>query len=163
MNFFTGLLFAAALILLGIPFPFVWGILTMILSFIPYIGLVIAAIPPTLLAFSQGGIISALIVVVVVVIINLIAENILEPYIQGKGNKLSTAAIVIALIFWTWLLGPVGAILAAPLTVLMKIILADYKETHWIALLMEGNYEQGGTGEDTNIKNKLRSLIPGKQ
>lgn len=164
VNFFTGLLFAAALILLGIPFPFVWGILTMILSFIPYVGLVIAAIPPTLLAFSQGGIISALIVVVVVVIINLIAENILEPYIQGKGNKLSTAAIVIALIFWTWLLGPVGAILAAPLTVLMKIVLADYKETHWIALLMEGNYEQAGTDESkSSIKNKLGSLIPGKQ
>ena len=167
VNFVTGLLFAAALILLGIPFPFVWGILTMMLSFIPYIGLVIAAIPPTLLAFAQGGIISALIVVGVVLIINLIAENILEPYIQGKGNKLSTAAIVIALIFWTWLLGPVGAILAAPLTVLMKVILTDYKETHWIALLMEGNYEQAkkeeGLGGIKKLKSKLESLIPTKQ
>jgi AI-2 transport protein TqsA len=163
VNFVTGLLFAAALILLGIPFPFVWGLLTMILSYIPYVGLVIAAIPPTLLAFAQGGIVWALIVVVAVVIINLIAENILEPYIQGKGNKLSTASIVIALIFWTWLLGPVGAILAAPLTVLMKIILTDYKETHWIALLMEGNYEQAKTEEGkSSMKNKLGSLIPRK-
>lgn len=166
VNFATGLLFAAALILLGIPFPFVWGIITMILSYIPYVGLVIAAIPPTLLAFAQGGIVWALIVVVAVVIINLIAENILEPYIQGKGNKLSTAAIVIALIFWTWLLGPVGAILAAPLTVLMKIIMADYKETHWIALLMEGNYEQVKTKEgSSNIKsfrNKVKSAISSK-
>ena len=70
----------------------------------------------------------------------MFAENVLSPVILGRTNKISTAAVVISLIFWVWLLGPIGAILSVPLTVFLKIILDGYPETHFLSLLMEGNY-----------------------
>lgn len=164
VNIVTGVLFAIALIILGVPFPFVWGFLTIIMSFIPYIGIIIASAPPVLLAFADGGIIGVLLVIGVMALINLFAENILSPYIQGKGNKISTAAVVISLIFWVWLLGPIGAILSVPLTVFLKLVLADFKETEFIALLMEGNYniEKPKTNDKkiNKLINKIFNFIP---
>ncbi|OGV96192.1 hypothetical protein A2W24_05120 [Microgenomates group bacterium RBG_16_45_19] len=164
VNLVTGLLFAIALVIIGIDFPFVWGVLTVILSFIPYLGIIIAGIPPVLLAFAEGGLSSALLVVGVMIAINLFAENVVEPVIQGKGSKISTAAVVMALIFWTWLLGFVGAIMAVPLTVLLKNILADYQETRWLASLMEGNYHAPTTtpGKSSPITNFLAKIYPQK-
>jgi AI-2 transport protein TqsA len=140
VNLATGALFSIALIILGVPFPFVWGFLTVIMSFIPYIGIIIASIPPVLLAYVSGGLPAALLVIGAMALINIFAENVLSPVVLGRGNKISTAAVVISLIFWVWLLGPIGAILSVPLTVFLKIVLADFKETQFIALLMEGNY-----------------------
>lgn len=164
VNIVTGVLFAIALIILGVPFPFVWGFLTIIMSFIPYIGIIIASAPPVLLAFADGGIIGVLLVIGAMALINLFAENILSPYIQGKGNKISTAAVVISLIFWVWLLGPIGAILSVPLTVFLKLVLADFKETEFIALLMEGNYniEKPKTNDKkiNKLINKIFNFIP---
>lgn len=142
VNAITGLLLFVLLTILGIPFAFVWGVLAMIMSFVPYIGLVIAGAPPTILAFMSGGWPLAIAVVVGILLINTFAENVLDPMIQSASSKISTAAVVIAFVFWTWMLGPVGAILSTPLTVLMKMILNDYQETHWISTLMEGNYEK---------------------
>ncbi len=141
VNIVTGVLFSVALLVLGVDFAIVWGVLVIFMSFIPYIGSIIAGTPPTLLAFIELGPWGAVAVIASIALINLFAENILDPYIQGKTSKISTAAVVIALIFWTWLLGPVGALLSVPLTVSIKFILAEYQETHWIALLMEGNYK----------------------
>lgn len=142
INAITGILMFVLLTIMNIPFAVVWGILTVIMSFIPYIGLVIAGAPPTILAFIQGGLPAAAIVVAGILLINMFVENVLDPSIQGSTNKISTAFVVIAFIFWTWLLGPVGAILSTPLTVLMKIILSEYQETSWISTMMEGKYEQ---------------------
>ncbi len=140
VNVVTGVLFAISLIILGVPFPFVWGFLAIIMSFIPYIGIIIASTPPVLLAYANGGIVPAILVIVAMAVINLFAENVLSPVILGRDNKISTAAVVISLIFWVWMLGPIGAILSVPLTVFIKMVLADFEETHWISLLMEGNY-----------------------
>jgi AI-2 transport protein TqsA len=162
VNLLTGLLFSLALLIIGVDFPFVWGLLTVILSFIPYIGIIIAGIPPVILAFAEGGLRMALLVIGALVIINLLAENILDPYIQGRGNKISTAAVIIALIFWSWLLGFVGAILSTPLTVLLKTILADYPETRFIASLMEGNYQapEPIPGKPNKLTQTLGRILP---
>lgn len=145
INLITGILMFVLLTIMNIPFAVVWGILTVIMSFIPYIGLIIAGAPPTILAFIQGGLPAAAIVVIGILLINMFVENVLDPSIQGSSNKISTAFVVIAFIFWTWLLGPVGAILSTPLTVLMKIIMSEYQETSWISTMMEGKYEQSQT------------------
>jgi AI-2 transport protein TqsA len=167
VNVATGVLFAIALLILGVPFPFVWGFLTIIMSFIPYIGIVIASIPPVLLAFADGGLIGALLVIGAMLLINFFAENVLSPVILGRGNKISTAAVVISLIFWVWLLGPIGAILSVPLTVFIKMVLADFKETQFLALLMEGNYniEKPKNGKSLYKKtiNKFVSYVPSKK
>jgi predicted PurR-regulated permease PerM len=139
VNILTGVLFSIVLIVLGVPFPFVWGFLTIVTSFIPYIGIVIASTPPILLAFSNGGIVPVILIIVAISLINLFAENVLSPIILGKEAKISTVVVFIALIFWVWLLGPIGAILSVPLTVILKIILEEYPETRPIAILMEGN------------------------
>lgn len=164
VNIATGVLFAISLIILGVPFPFVWGFLAIIMSFIPYIGIVIASTPPVLLAYANGGVVPALLVIGAMAIINVLAENVLSPVILGRGNKISTAAVVISLIFWVWLLGPIGAILSVPLTVFLKIILEGYPETKFLALLMEGNYsmektKNGKSFYDHYIK-KFVSVVP---
>lgn len=145
INLITGVLMFVLLTMMNVQFALVWGILVVILSFIPYIGIVIAGAPPTILAFISGGLPAALIIIIGLLLINLFVENVLEPMIQGSSHKISTAFVVIAFIFWTWLLGPVGAILSTPLTVLMKIILSDYQETSWISKMIEGNYEASQT------------------
>lgn len=165
VNAVTGTLFGASLFILGVDFAVVWGLLTVIMSFIPYIGLAIAAIPPILIAFANGGIVSAVLVIISVAVINLLAENVLEPKLQGQSNKISTATVIISLVFWVWLFGGIGAILAVPMTVLLKMILEDFKETHFLALLMEGNYSGEDIKKDKNsfLKyfDKTISKIPG--
>lgn len=99
VNAVTGTLFGASLFILGVDFAVVWGLLTVIMSFIPYIGLAIAAIPPILIAFANGGIVSAVLVIISVAVINLLAENVLEPKLQGQSNKISTATVIISLVF----------------------------------------------------------------
>jgi AI-2 transport protein TqsA len=155
VNTVTGILFGASLLFLGVDFAVVWGVITIFMSFIPYIGLLIAAIPPVLLAFAEGGIIPAVLVLVAVGLINFFAENIMDPRIQGQNNKISVPTVIISLILWVWLLGPIGALLAIPLTVLLKIVLADFKETHFISLLMEGNYDVKQVNKDKNRLMKL--------
>lgn len=154
VNAVTGLLLFVLMTILGIPFAFVWGFLAMIMSFVPYIGLFIAGAPPTILAFMAGGLPLAIAVVVGIVLINFFVENVLDPMVQSSTNKISTAAVVIAFVFWTWLLGPVGAILSTPLTVLMKMMFNDYQETHWVSTLMEGDYEQ--TKQELKKENGLK-------
>jgi AI-2 transport protein TqsA len=167
VNLATGGLFAVSLILIGVPFPFVWGFLAVIMSFIPYIGIVIACIPPVLLAFAQGGLTDALLVIGAMAVINVFAENVLSPVVLGRGNKISTAAVVISLLFWVWLLGPIGAILSVPLTVFLKIVLEDFKETKFIALLMEGNYDvqkpKNGKSFYKKSVSKFISFVPSRK
>jgi predicted PurR-regulated permease PerM len=159
VNIITGVLLTISLLVLGVDFALIWGVLVVLLSFIPYIGLVIAGVPPVILAFIESGPWGALFVVISILLINLVTENIVEPYIQGKESKISTAAVITALIFWSWLLGPVGAILSVPLTISIKFILSEYKETHWIALLMEGNYQQAAQAK--NSKKTLLEKVKG--
>lgn len=167
VNVVTGVLFAIALIILGVPFPFVWGFLAIIMSFIPYIGIIIASAPPVMLAFADGGLPAALLVIGAMALINFFAENVMSPVILGKGNKISTAAVVISLIFWVWLLGPIGAILSVPLTVFIKMVLADFNETKFLALLMEGNYNvekpKNGISFYKKTVNKFVSFVPSKK
>lgn len=142
VNLFTGSVFFVFLFILNIDFAILWGMLMVLLSFVPYIGATIASIPAIVIALAIYGWVGAFIVILGIFIINLIAENLLEPYIQSKGNKLSAIVVVTALFFWVWLFGPIGAILSVPLTVLMKIIFEEFDETRWLSSLMEGDFER---------------------
>lgn len=140
INLVTGLLFTISLLIFNIDFPFFWGVMTVFLSFIPYLGIILAAAPPVIIAFVDQGALTAAAVLGSVILINLFAENVLDPIVQGKGNKLSPAVVIISVIFWGWILGAVGMILAAPLTVLLKLILSEYQETSWVAQIIEGDF-----------------------
>jgi predicted PurR-regulated permease PerM len=136
VNLVTALGITLVLWLLGVDFPLLWGVLVFFLSFIPYIGLVLAVAPAVVLALAEFGLGRAIIVIVAVVIINVLAENVLSPVLMGRGLELSPTVVFLSFIFWAWLLGGPGAFLALPLTLFVAIMLGSFPETRWLASLM---------------------------
>ncbi|EMK5830305.1 AI-2E family transporter [Citrobacter sedlakii] len=132
----TGLVVWAMLAALEVRFAFVWGLLAFALNYIPNIGSVLAAIPPIAQVLVFGGLYDALVVLVGYLMINLVFGNILEPRIMGRGLGLSTLVVFLSLIFWGWLLGPVGMLLSVPLTIIVKIALEQTVAGQSIAILL---------------------------
>ncbi|EPF6159248.1 AI-2E family transporter [Citrobacter sedlakii] len=132
----TGLVVWAMLAALEVRFAFVWGLLAFALNYIPNIGSVLAAIPPIAQVLVFGGLYDALVVLAGYLIINLVFGNILEPRIMGRGLGLSTLVVFLSLIFWGWLLGPVGMLLSVPLTIIVKIALEQTVAGQSIAILL---------------------------
>ena len=136
VNLFTAAGVVVLLLVLKVDFPLMWGILTFFLSFIPWIGLPLAVTPAVILAFAEHGIERALLVVAGVLVINVLAENALSPMLMGRGLSLSPTVLFVGFIFWAWLLGGPGALLAAPLTIFLVLMLATFPETRWLASVM---------------------------
>ncbi|MDT7095921.1 AI-2E family transporter [Citrobacter amalonaticus] len=132
----TGLVVWGMLSALDVRFAFIWGLLAFALNYIPNIGLVLAAIPPIIQVLAFGGLYDALVVLAGYLIINLVFGNILEPRIMGRGLGLSTLVVFLSLIFWGWLLGPVGMLLSVPLTIIVKIALEQSVGGQSIAILL---------------------------
>ena len=124
------------MLLLGVDDALLWAVGAFVLSFVPYIGLVIALIPPTILAFAESGLGAAAAIVIAGTILNVVAENVLEPSLTGRALKLSTWLVFAMFFFWVWLIGPVGALLSMPITVLIVLVLQRNERTHWIATLL---------------------------
>lgn len=132
----TGLLVYFLLLIIGVDYPLLWAVLAFALNFIPTIGSIIALIPPFLLTIIQFGFGKALIVLIGYIVINTIMGNILEPKFMGKGLGLSTLVVFLSLIFWGWVLGPIGMLLSVPLTITIKIALDSSDETRWLSILL---------------------------
>ena len=126
---------------LGIDFPMLWAMLAFFLNFIPNIGSILAAVPPMLLALVQYQFNMMLITGFGYVVINVGIGNMIEPRVMGKGLGLSTLVVFLSLVFWGWVLGPVGMLFAVPLTMIVKIIMESFEETRWIAILVGTNPE----------------------
>lgn len=136
ISLITGILVYLLLLFIGVDYPLLWGILAFAFNYIPNIGSIIAAIPPILLAIIQFGFIDAIWVLMGYLVINTIMGNIIEPKFMGQGLGLSTLVVFLSLIFWGWLLGPVGMLLSVPLTMTIKIVLDSSEETRWLAILL---------------------------
>jgi AI-2 transport protein TqsA len=136
VNLVTAAGITLLLLLLGVDFPLLWGVLTFFLSFVPYVGLVIAVAPAVLLALAEFGLGRAIVVIVAVVVVNVLAENVLSPVLMGRGLDLSPTVVFLSFVFWAWLLGGPGAFLALPLTLFVAIMLGSFPETRWLASLM---------------------------
>ena len=136
LNLITGAGVTLICLLLGVDYPFLWGVVAFFLSFVPYIGLVLAMIPPTLLALAESGWVQALIVVIGVTLINLLIENVLEPGYTGKRLSLSPTILFLSVFFWSWLLGPVGASSSMPITVLLLLVFKNSESTLWFAKII---------------------------
>lgn len=132
----TGVLVAAWLRVMGVDYALLWGLLAFLLNYIPSIGSFIAAIPAVMLAFLQFGPGDGVLTAVGYLVINTVIGNIIEPRVMGEGMGLSTLVVFLSLIFWGWVLGPVGMLLSVPLTMIMKIVLDANEETRWIAVLL---------------------------
>ena len=133
LNLLTGLGFTIWLFILGVDYAPLWGVLTFVLSYVPYIGLFTAMIPPTILALAEFGLARGILVVLGAVAFNLIIENVLEPSYTGKKLRLSPSVVFVSFFIWGWLLGPVGALLSMPITVMLMLILGEHDSTKWLA------------------------------
>jgi predicted PurR-regulated permease PerM len=136
MSAATGVTVALFLALLRVDFPLLWGFLAFFLNFIPNIGSVIASVPPVFLALVQFGPGWALLVAAGFLVINTLWSNVVEPRVMGRGVGLSPLVIFLSLIFWAWVLGPVGMVLSVPLTMILKIALESSRHTQPLAILL---------------------------
>ena len=137
ISLLVGALTAIALWLFGVQFALLWGVLTFLLNFIPNIGALIATIPPVVMALFQFGSLGlAFFVAGVLVSIHLVVGNYLEPKIMGRGLNLSPLVVLFALVFWGWMWGGVGMLLAVPIIAAVKIAMEEYEPTQIVAKMI---------------------------
>ena len=142
----TGVCATALCLLTGLDFVVLLGLIAFALNFIPTIGSILASVPAVLLALMLHGEGTALVVVLGYFGINTVIGNVMEPYIMGHRLRLSTLVVVLSLVFWGWVWGPVGALLSVPLTVVTKITLQNVPDLSWIAVLLDKGPPQAREG-----------------
>jgi AI-2 transport protein TqsA len=145
VNLVTGAGVTILLLVLGVDFPLLWGILTFFLSFVPYVGLVLAVAPAVVLALAEFGVDRALLVIAGVTVINVLAENLLSPMMMGRGLNLSPTVVFLSFILWAWLLGGPGAFLAVPITLFVAVMFDTFPETRWLASIIGVSGANTGT------------------
>ena len=135
-SFATGLFVFVFLKFTGLDYPLLWGLLAFVLNFIPSIGSIIAAVPPILLALVQLDWKHALAIALMYLVVNSVIGNLIEPKYMGKGLGLSPLVVFLSLLFWGWVLGPVGMFLSVPLTMTAKIACDSFEDTKWIGVFL---------------------------
>jgi predicted PurR-regulated permease PerM len=124
-------------VIMDVPLPLLWGLLAFLLSYIPVVGFWLAAIPPTILTFLGAGPLAALVVFLGIVLINAFFDEIFKPKVLGEGLDLAPVVVILSLAVWTAVLGPLGAILSVPVTMIFKeLVLEPDDQNRWIARLM---------------------------
>jgi AI-2 transport protein TqsA len=136
LNAATGLTVGLALFLLGIDYAALWAVLIFLMSYVPYVGLFIAGAPPVVLALAQYGVPRALLVIAIIVVVNMIVENIAMPRMAGDKFSLSAFVSYISFFFWTWLIGPAGAMMSSFLTLLLIRVLDSFEGSQWVAAML---------------------------
>jgi AI-2 transport protein TqsA len=138
----VGVLDTGALWLLGVPLPLVWGFFSFITNFIPNIGFIIGVIPPAFLALLDNGWQGMLAVILAYSVLNVTIQTFIQPRIVGNSVGLSAEITFLSLVVWAFLLGALGALLAVPMTLLLRAIFIDSdSRTSWVAPLIDANVE----------------------
>jgi predicted PurR-regulated permease PerM len=114
-----------ALWMLGVPAPMVWAILAFVTNFIPNIGFVLGLVPPVIMAFVVGGWQLALAVIAVYCVVNVVLQVLVQPKFVADAVNLSLTLSFVSVVFWTFVIGPLGAILAIPLTLLVRALVLE--------------------------------------
>jgi predicted PurR-regulated permease PerM len=137
-NLLSAVALTAEFLLFGIDGAFLWGFLAFILGFIPNVGLIIACIPAIIIGFILHGIGTAIVILVLGIILNATMDNAVTPRIYGKGLNLPVLLVFTSFLFWSWVFGFVGALLAIPATLLVKALLQGRQETRFLVVLLSG-------------------------
>lgn len=132
----TGVLIGSGAALLGVDFALFWGLLAFALNYVPNIGSVIAAIPALLVALLQLGSGTAIILGIIYLVVNLVVGSFADPIIIGRELRLSPLIVLMSLVFWGWVWGPIGMFLAVPLTIALRIGCEHSGQLGWVAALM---------------------------
>jgi predicted PurR-regulated permease PerM len=137
----TGLLAWLLCAAVEVDYALLWGTIAFLLNYIPNLGSIIAAIPPSALAFLLLGWERGLVVACGYVVINTVMGNIIEPKVMGKRLGLSSLVVFLSLVFWGWIWGPLGMFLSVPLTMVVKILLEYSDDMKWLAVLLGSGAE----------------------
>jgi AI-2 transport protein TqsA len=130
---------AGFLWLVDVPLPVLWGMLAFITNYIPNVGFIVGIVPPALLGLLQGGPKLMITVIIGYSLINFVIQSVIQPKVMADAVNLSLTLTFVSLIFWTFVIGAMGAILAVPLTLLTKALLLDVDpSTRWISGLITG-------------------------
>ena len=124
------------LLILGVPYAVLWGVLSFLFSFIPNIGFILALVPPTLFALLELGLGPAAVVVVGYVVINLAFDYVLQPRVLSVNLDISPVVVIVSILFWTVVIGPMGALLAVPLTITTRVLLLPFENARWFVALL---------------------------
>ncbi|WP_242464440.1 AI-2E family transporter [Halorhodospira abdelmalekii] len=135
-SFSTGLAVGIGLYLIGVDFPILWGILAGLLNFVPTVGSIIAAVPAVLIALVGGGWVEAILATALFVGVNVAIGSVIEPRLMGRSLGLSPLVVLISLLVWGWVFGPVGMLLSIPLTMIAKLALEAQPATRWIGVML---------------------------
>jgi predicted PurR-regulated permease PerM len=127
---------------MGVPGAFVWAVLAFVTNFIPNIGFVIGVIPPAIIALLEGGPGLMITVIVTYSVINFLIQSVIQPRVVGDAVGLTALFTFLSLVFWTWVIGPLGALLAVPLTLLARALLIETNpRLRWALPLLAGTAE----------------------
>lgn len=137
ISFITGVLAWALCLAVGVDLPLFWAILAFILNFIPTFGSIVAAIPPMLLAWLMQGSSEMVVIGIGYLAINVTLGNLVEPMLMGRQFGIATCVVLLSVIFWGWIWGPIGMLLAVPISMLVKLALESSKDLRWIAQLID--------------------------
>ena len=157
INFMVGLGDTLLLILLGVDYAVLWGLLAWFMGYIPSVGFIIALIPPVLMAYAMYGLQTALIVLVGFVLINGGVQNFIQPKMMGQSLRISPVVVFVGLFIWGYLLGGIGALLAVPMTLLLLIIMENFEGTRSLAILMRYTGEEKKEERQEAVRN-VKSL-----
>ena len=149
----TGIGVYISLLIIGVDYPLLWALLAGLMNYIPNVGSVIATIPTFFFALVQLGIGGALWSLGTFIVIHNVLGNFIEPKLMGKGLDLSALVVILSLIFWGFILGPVGMFLATPFTLTIKIIMEQNEKTRWLAILL-GTPAEAKTHLENKEQNK---------
>jgi AI-2 transport protein TqsA len=139
-GFIVAVLDVIGLVIIGVPLFVTWGVLAFVTNYIPNIGFILGVIPPALIALLDGGVGSAIAVVVVYTVINVVVQTIIQPRFTGDAVGISATAAFVSLIFWAYVLGTLGALLAIPATLFLKSVLLDNSvPASWVNALLSAS------------------------
>jgi AI-2 transport protein TqsA len=142
---FSGIVYYA----FGVDFALLWALLFFLLSFIPNIGFVLAVIPPFFVTLLEYGFTRAAIVVAIIIVINGFVNNAIAPRFMGQRTGLTPLAVLLSLVLWGWVLGPIGALMAVPLMLMVKLLFFEsYESTRTLSTLISPSERKKGKARD---------------
>jgi predicted PurR-regulated permease PerM len=135
----TGLLVAALTSTIGVGHSLLFGLLAFVLNYIPSIGSILASIPAVALCLITLGWLPALALAAGYFLINMVLGIMIEPRWAGQATDLSPSVVVLSMVFWGFVLGPIGALLSVPLTIIVRIIASQSQDWQWLAMLLSSS------------------------
>ncbi len=144
-NLLSAVAILVELLLFRVDFAIVWGFLAFILGFIPNVGLLLACTPAIIIALILYGWGTALAILAIGIALNAAMDNAVTPRIMGKGLNLPVLLVFLSFLFWSWVFGFIGALLAIPATLFVKTLLQGRQETRFLVALLSGKVDSEAT------------------